>query len=95
MNKQTENLNIALEEHRHDFVCSSLLQVMTFLEDQGFTFEEVLDGLANYAYINAKGGDTVCFLMKASLSLACAKCNNTIGNSTPEIASSERRHGQS
>jgi hypothetical protein len=69
MNKQTETLNIALEEHRHDFVCSSLLQVMIFLENQGFTFEEVLDGLANYAYINAKRGDTVCFLVKASLSV--------------------------
>ncbi|WP_375495382.1 hypothetical protein [uncultured Nostoc sp.] len=68
MNKLSENLEIALKEQRHDFVCSSLAQVMTFLENQGFTFDEVLDGLVNYALVNAYSADTVCDLVNATLS---------------------------
>ncbi len=68
MNQLTETLQIALKEQRHDFVCSSLAQVMTFLEGQGFTFDEVLDGLVNYAWVNAYSVDTVCDLVNATLS---------------------------
>ncbi|WP_375491127.1 hypothetical protein [uncultured Nostoc sp.] len=68
MNKDLVSIEIALKEQRHDFVCSSLAQVMTFLENQGFTFDEVLDGLVNYAWVNSYSVDTVCDLVKATLS---------------------------
>ncbi|MBN3951951.1 MAG: hypothetical protein HWQ38_37995 [Nostoc sp. NMS7] len=68
MNKLVISLDIALKEQRHDFVCSTTAQVMTFLENQGFTFDEVLDGLVNYAWVNAYSVDTVFGLAKASLS---------------------------
>ncbi|MEH2148601.1 hypothetical protein [Nostoc sp.] len=68
MNKHSETLEIALIEQRHDFVCNSLAQVMTFLAGLGFTFDEVLDGLVNYAWVNAYSADTVCDLVKATLS---------------------------
>lgn len=69
MSQETVSLEIVLKEQRYDFVCNSLAQVMTFLEKQGFTFEEVLDGLMNYAWVNTNSIDTACFLMQASLSL--------------------------
>ncbi|MEH1808491.1 hypothetical protein [Nostoc sp.] len=69
MNKGSVSIEIALIEQRHDFVCNTTAQVMNFLEKQGFTFEEVLDGLMNYAWVNTNSIDTVCFLMQASLSL--------------------------
>ncbi len=62
-----ETLDIAASEYRHDFLCSITAKVVTSLENQGFTFEELLDGLANYAYMNAKGTDAVCYLVQASL----------------------------
>ncbi|MHC5779720.1 hypothetical protein [Nostoc sp.] len=68
MNHLVISLDIALKEQRHDFVCNSLAQVMNYLENQGFTFDEVLDGLANYAWMNAYSVDTVCNLAKSSLS---------------------------
>jgi hypothetical protein len=67
MNQQTVSLDVAIAEHRHDFVCNTTAQVVTSLEDQGFTFEELLDGLANYAWMNGKGTDAVCYLVQASL----------------------------
>ncbi|MEH1822107.1 MAG: hypothetical protein V7L31_24035 [Nostoc sp.] len=72
MSKDSVSIEIALKEQRHDFVCNSLAQVMTFLEGQGFTFDEVLDGLVNYAWMKTDSIDAVCFLMQASLSVAKA-----------------------
>ncbi|MHC5719538.1 MAG: hypothetical protein ACYTX0_47710, partial [Nostoc sp.] len=69
MNQLTETLNIAATEHRRDFVCNITAQFVDSLEKQGFTFEEVLDGLMNYAWVNTNSIDTVYFLMQASLSL--------------------------
>jgi hypothetical protein len=68
MNKDSVPIEIVLKEQRHDFVCNSLAQVMSFLTNQGFTFDEVLDGLVNYAFVNAYSADTVCDLVNATLS---------------------------
>jgi hypothetical protein len=68
MSKDSASLEIVLKEQRHDFVCNSLAQIMAFLEGQGFTFDEVLDGLVNYAWVNSYSADTVCDLVKATLS---------------------------
>jgi hypothetical protein len=68
MSKDSASIEIALKEQRHDFVCNSLAQVMTFLEKQGFTFDEVLDGLVNYDWVNSYSVDTVCDLVDATLS---------------------------
>jgi len=68
MNQDSVSIEIVLKEQRHDFVCNSLAQVMTFLEGQGFTFDEVLDGLVNYAWVNSYPVDTVCDLVNATLS---------------------------
>ncbi|MHC5819379.1 MAG: hypothetical protein ACYT04_26745 [Nostoc sp.] len=75
MNQETVSLEIVLKEQRYDFVCSSLAQVMTFLERQGFTFDEVLDGLANYAWMKTDSIDAYCFLVQASLSLSKTEGN--------------------
>jgi hypothetical protein len=69
MNDLAVTLNIAIAEHRHEFLCSISADFVTSLESQGFTFEELLDGLANYAYMNDKGTDAVCYLVQASLSV--------------------------
>ncbi|MDZ8138227.1 MAG: hypothetical protein RM049_23455 [Nostoc sp. DedQUE04] len=68
MNQLTEALNIATTEHRHDFVCSITVEIVTSLEKQGFSFDELLDGLANYAFVNNKSTDAACFLVQACLS---------------------------
>lgn len=73
MNQLTEALNIVTTEHRHEFLCSITAQFVTSLEHQGFTFEELLDGLANYAYFNAYPVDTVFGLVKATLAATKAK----------------------
>jgi hypothetical protein len=67
--KELTELNIALTEARQDVLYNFLAQMTTSLERQGFTFFDVLDGLTNYAYINNKGVDTVCYLSLASSSV--------------------------
>ncbi|MEH1828280.1 MAG: hypothetical protein V7L22_23585 [Nostoc sp.] len=68
MNRLSETLNIAATEYRRDFVCDLTAQFVDSLENQGFTFDEVLDGLVNYAWVNSYSVDTVCDLVKATLS---------------------------
>ncbi len=63
-----EALNIAVKEHKYDFMCNIAAEIVTSLENQGFTFEELLDGLANYAYMTNKGADATCYIVQASLS---------------------------
>ncbi|MHC5829225.1 MAG: hypothetical protein ACYT04_78265, partial [Nostoc sp.] len=69
MNQLTENLEITLKECRYDNASNTTAQIMNFLEKQGFTFDEIVDGLVNYAWINTNSIDAVCFLAQASLSL--------------------------
>ena len=71
MNQLTETLNIAATEYRRDFLCNITAQFVDSLENQGFTFEEVLDGLANYAWMKRTDSiNAYCFLVQASLSLS-------------------------
>lgn len=68
MNQLTEALGIAATEHRYDFVCSIAAEIVTSLENQGFDFDELLDGLANYAFVNNRNVETACNLQQACLS---------------------------
>ncbi|HYX15685.1 MAG TPA: hypothetical protein VE944_24630 [Nostoc sp.] len=68
MNQLTDALSIAVTEHRYDFVCNITAEIVATLEKQGLTFDELLDGLANYAFLHSKSTDAACFLVRACLS---------------------------
>ncbi len=65
---QLENLNIVLKEARLNFLERFITETASSLESQGFTFTEILDAIANYAYINGHSIDTVLNLSLASRS---------------------------
>jgi hypothetical protein len=69
MSQSTELLKISLKECRQDWLHNFLNETFISLESQGFTFEEILDGLMSHAYMTQQSADTVFFLAKASLSL--------------------------
>jgi len=69
MSQSTELLEISLKECRQDWLHNFLSETLASLESQGFTFEEILDGLMSHAYMTHKSAGTVFFLAKASLSV--------------------------
>ncbi|WP_445634586.1 hypothetical protein NSTC745_06406 [Nostoc sp. DSM 114161] len=69
MSHLTEALEIALLEQRHDCVCSITAQFVESFKHQGFGFDELVDGLMNYAWANTDSADAVYFLCQAALAL--------------------------
>jgi hypothetical protein len=65
----TQPLEISLQECRENWLREFLSETFASLEAQGFTLEEILDCMSNYAYFNTNSIDVVFLIAKASLLL--------------------------
>ncbi|MCC5644734.1 hypothetical protein LC607_17675 [Nostoc sp. CHAB 5824] len=73
MKESLKAFDLLLGEYRLNFLTDLISQVMPIFEKQGFTLEELLDGLANYVETQTEWQQAVHHIEEAATAIRKAK----------------------